>query len=202
MSRIESLPTSHRIGKSRNSKARPKTHKKETPRNTPSDTYQHTQKLRNSYFGVFFRYFQGIFSISCCRGIWMSGWYFWPILGFGFFFCFSVADQLVLKSRNATKKPGKKNVTLHFCKSISHTTTRATPNSSAAISADRSLRLVAELECGNAQGAFLEFPVQSRTNYLDPWGRDFYAVPPPSKKNTYAKKFWRNYFRGHCDNSA
>ena len=26
--------------------------------------------------------------------------------------------------------------------------------------------------------------------------------PPPAKKLLTQKKFWRNYFRGHCDNSA
>ena len=26
--------------------------------------------------------------------------------------------------------------------------------------------------------------------------------PPPQQKNYLRKKFWRNYFRGHCDNSA
>ena len=28
------------------------------------------------------------------------------------------------------------------------------------------------------------------------------AYPPPQQKMTYAKKILRNYFRGHCDNSA
>ena len=52
------------------------------------------------------------------------------------------------------------------------------------------------------------FGIQERSMFrsvgvhMAAWPTAILITPPPSKIITYAKKIWRNYFRGHCNNSA
>ena len=79
------LLTSYRIGMPRNSKNTPATCKKESPQNTFSATPPETRKYKIRIFGVFSGIFGVFFRSPVVGGIRMSGWYFWPILGFGGF---------------------------------------------------------------------------------------------------------------------
>ena len=64
---VENLLTSYRIGKPRNSKIPPRYKKRDSPkyllRYLPGDSKKYEIRI----LGVFFWYFRGIFSISCCR---------------------------------------------------------------------------------------------------------------------------------------
>ena len=85
MPRIDNPSTSYRLGKPTKCKNTPQHTKHETPR-----TPWNAQKILNSYFRgiflVFSGYFSGIFGVFfrslAVGGVCMSGWYFWPILGF------------------------------------------------------------------------------------------------------------------------
>ena len=69
--------TSYRIGKTRNSKIAPNIQK----RDSPKYPFKYPPWILKKYEIRIFPAFSGYF-FNLLGGIWMSGWYFWPISGF------------------------------------------------------------------------------------------------------------------------